>query len=77
MPLNRPPFETAGLIFAQFCFYFWNLLVQRLLDVAVSKVSTNFGRNFLQIKSRMTSKPGKGKTWTFSTAPLSLLPPRI
>jgi transposase len=37
---------SVGLLFAQFCFYFWNLLAQRLLDVAVSKVSTNFGRDF-------------------------------
>jgi len=37
---------SVGLLSAQFCFYFWNLLAQRLLDVAVSKVSTNFGRNF-------------------------------
>ncbi len=42
---------SVGLLFAQFCFYFWNLLAQRLLNVAVSKVSTNFGRNFSSRKA--------------------------
>ena len=37
---------SVGLLFAQFCFYFWNLLAQRRLYVAVSKVSTNFRKNF-------------------------------
>lgn len=37
---------SVGLLFAQLCFYFWNLLAHRRLDVAASKVFTNFGRNF-------------------------------
>ncbi len=42
---------SVGLLFVQFCFYSWNLLAQRRLDVTVSKVSTNFGRKYATKKA--------------------------
>ena len=35
---------SVGLLFAQFRFYFWNMLSQRRLDVVMSKVFSNFRR---------------------------------
>jgi transposase len=37
---------SVGLLFAQFCFYFWNLWTQRRFDVEMSGFSAEFGRNF-------------------------------
>jgi transposase len=41
----------VGLLFAQFCFYLWNLWAQRRLDVATSKVFANFGRKCVPRKT--------------------------
>jgi len=42
---------SVGLLFAQFCFYFWNMWTHRRFDVGMSEFPAEFGRNYVWKKA--------------------------